>query len=70
MATPPSVVIGSELTGKFRFEVGLFSSPVLHVELKQKIKRYSPHSDVVERLTWQKASTAQAFAIQFLYNKA
>ncbi|UPQ69705.1 hypothetical protein [Kluyvera ascorbata] len=68
MATPPNVVISSAMTGKFRFEVGFMKTPVLFVEMRQNIKRYSPHCDVVERIVWQKATSIQAFAIQFRYS--
>ncbi len=68
MATLPNMVISSELTGKFRFEVGFMKTPVLFVEMRQTIRRYSPHCDVVERIVWQKATATQAFAIQFRYS--
>ena len=69
MATPPNRVISEEITGNFRFDVGFLKSPILYVELKQKVKRYSPHCDVIEITSWQRATLSQAFEIQFRYNK-
>jgi hypothetical protein len=44
MATPPNGLF-REMTGSFRFDVGFLKAAPRN--LKQKVKRYSPHCDVI-----------------------
>lgn len=69
MATLPNRIVHSETTGKFRFEISRWSlNPVLIVEVKQRIKRFAPLNDEIERCVWEKATYQQAIEIQHIHN--